>query len=117
FPTHKTLCGPRGACILTARPELAAPIDRAVFPGEQGGPHEHAIVAKAVAFELAAREEFRALQRRTVANARALASALQAAGLTLAYGGTETHLLLIDLNALTPASGVPLKGEMAARLL
>ncbi|HEY8477205.1 MAG TPA: serine hydroxymethyltransferase, partial [Chloroflexota bacterium] len=117
FTTHKTLCGPRGAVILTTDPDLFDRVNRAVFPGEQGGPHLNNIAAMAVAFAIAATEPFRQLQARTVANARALADALAARGLTLAYGGTSTHLLLVDLNALSTPTGVPLKGDVASRVL
>jgi glycine hydroxymethyltransferase len=80
FTTHKTLCGPRAAVILTMDQDLSAEIDRAVFPGEQGGPHVNNIAAMAVTFKLAATEEFKELQRATVANAQALAEALKARG-------------------------------------
>ena len=72
FTTHKSLCGPRGACILTTDRELARKIDRAVFPGEQGGPHVNVFVAMALAFKLAKSEEFRKLQEQTVKNAAAM---------------------------------------------
>ncbi len=125
FTTHKTMIGPRGAVILTADAGLADRVDRAVFPGEQGGPHMNNIAAMAVAFRLAATPEFAALQAKTVAAAQALAGALQKRGLTLAYGGTSTHLLLVDLKGVKlerdPAAGspwqYPLKGDTAARLL
>ena len=96
FTTHKTLRGPRGAAILTSA-ELAKAVDSAVFPGLQGGPLEHAIAAKAVAFAEAARPEFRAYAAQVVANAAALADALVAAGFRLVSGGTENHMLLVDL--------------------
>ena len=117
FTTHKTMIGPRGAAILTTDEALARKIDRAVFPGEQGGPHVNNIAAMAVAFKIAQSEAFRELQCRIVANAQALAAGLQRRGQRLAYGGTNTHLLLVDLNAVKMASGVPLKGDVAARLL
>ena len=98
--THKTLCGPRGAAILSTDEEIAHRIDRAVFPGLQGGPHVNKIAAIAVAMELAGQDAFRDLQRRVVENARQLADALDRQGLTLAYGGTDTHLLLVDLRPL-----------------
>ena len=96
FTTHKTLRGPRGGCIL-ARKEHAAAIDRAVFPGFQGGPLEHAIAAKAVAFHEAARPEFSAYAHSIVANASALAKGLVAEGFRLVSGGTDNHLMLLDL--------------------
>jgi glycine hydroxymethyltransferase len=96
FTTHKTLRGPRGGCILT-RKEHAAAIDRAVFPGFQGGPLEHAIAAKAVAFHEAARPEFTAYAQSIVANASALAQGLVGEGFRLVSGGTDNHLMLVDL--------------------
>lgn len=94
--THKTLRGPRGGLIL-CRKQYAKDIDRAVFPGLQGGPLEHVIAAKAVAFKLAASEEFKAYQRRVAENAQALARSLVAHGLRLVSGGTDNHLMLVDL--------------------
>jgi glycine hydroxymethyltransferase len=93
---HKTLCGPRSGMILCTE-ELAADINRAVFPGTQGGPLMHAIAAKAVALKIAQSEQFRARQRQTVANARALAEGLIAGGVEVLTGGTDTHLVLVDL--------------------
>jgi glycine hydroxymethyltransferase len=117
FTTHKTICGPRGACILTTDEALAQAIDMAVFPGEQGGPHVNKFAAMAVAFGLAQTEQFRRLQHQIVANARALADALQKRGLRLAYGGTDTHLLVADLKSIPTRTGYPVWGEPAARLL
>ncbi|GEO91180.1 serine hydroxymethyltransferase [Kocuria flava] len=99
--THKTLGGPRGGVILTTQ-ELAKKINSAVFPGQQGGPLEHVIAAKAVAFKHAAGEEFRDRQRRTLEGARLLAERLLApdvlaAGIDLVSGGTDVHLVLVDL--------------------
>jgi glycine hydroxymethyltransferase len=93
---HKTLCGPRSGMIL-CRKELAADINRSVFPGQQGGPLMHIVAAKAVALKIAASEEFRARQRQTIANARALAEGLAAAGIDVLTGGTDVHLVLVDL--------------------
>ena len=117
FTTHKTMIGPRAAVILTTSRDLARRIDRAVFPGEQGGPHINAIAAMAVAFRIAQTPQFRRLQEAIVANAQALAAGLTARGLKLAYGGTSTHLLLVDLRAVATASGVPLNGDLASRIL
>jgi glycine hydroxymethyltransferase len=94
--THKTLRGPRGGMIL-CRAELAKAIDKAVFPAIQGGPLMHVIAAKAVAFREAATEQFRRDQERTVENARALAAALADRGATIISGGTDTHLMLVDV--------------------
>jgi len=117
FTTHKTLCGPRGAVILTTDPAKAQRIDSAVFPGEQGGPHVNKIAAMAVAFSLAKTDAFRTLQQRIVENARALAKALEKRGARICYGGTETHLLVIDLRGMGKKTGYPLYGEIAARIL
>lgn len=94
--THKTLRGPRGGCILSTAAHAAA-IDKAVFPGLQGGPLEHVIAAKAVAFREAAQPSFRDYATRVVANARALAQGLASEGFRLVSGGTDNHLLLVDL--------------------
>jgi glycine hydroxymethyltransferase len=94
--THKTLCGPRAGLILS-KAEHAAAIDKAVFPGQQGGPLEHIIAAKAVCLRIAASELFRERQRQTIANAKALGEALQAGGLDVLTGGTDVHLVLVDL--------------------
>ena len=117
FTTHKTLCGPRGAIILSTDPEIAKRIDTAVFPGQQGGPHVNKFAAIAVALKLAQRPEFAALQRRIVENAAHLADALERNGLALAYGGTDTHLLLVDLRRLESDTGFVMMGEVASRIL
>jgi glycine hydroxymethyltransferase len=95
--THKTLAGPRGGTVF-CRAEDAARLDKSVFPGLQGGPLEHVIAGKAVCFALAATEEFRERQRRTVANAGAMAEELMDGGLKLVSGGTDNHLMLVDFN-------------------
>ncbi len=115
--THKTLCGPRGAVILTTDEEKARRIDNAVFPGEQGGPHVNKFAAIAVAFKIAQTKKFKKLQEKIIENAKVLASALERRGLKIAYGGTNTHLLVIDLKAIKTSIGFPLKGEIAARIL
>ena len=95
--THKTLRGPRGAMILTNDRKLAKKIDSAVFPGLQGGPLMHAIAAKAVAFGEALRPEFKTYAKAVLENARAFADALQANGFKIVSGGTDSHLMLVDL--------------------
>ncbi len=115
--THKTLFGPRGAIIMTTKKDYAEIIDQAVFPGEQGGPHVNKFAAMAVAFKIAQGEEFKKTQEAIVENARYLANVLEKDGLKLAYGGTDTHLLLIDLNTIKTESGFSLKGEIAVRIL
>lgn len=95
--THKTLRGPRGGVILTNDEELAKKFNKAIFPGTQGGPLEHVIAAKAVCFGEALKPEFKAYQQNVVTNARVLADALQKQGFDLVSGGTDNHLMLIDL--------------------
>ena len=95
--THKTLRGPRGGVILTNDEELAKKFNKAIFPGTQGGPLEHVIAAKAVCFGEALRPEFKAYQQHVVTNARVLADALRKQGFDLVGGGTDNHLMLIDL--------------------
>jgi glycine hydroxymethyltransferase len=101
FTTHKTLRGPRAGAILT-RAELAEKIDKAVFPGLQGGPLDHVIAAKAVAFHEAAQPSFADYARDIVGNASALAEGLAGAGLRLVSGGTDNHLMLVDLRSFDP---------------
>jgi glycine hydroxymethyltransferase len=108
--THKSLRGPRGAMIM-CKQEFAAAIDKAVFPGVQGGPHNHTTAAMAVAFKEAATEEFRAYAAQVVANSGALAETLSRRGFDLITGGSDTHLLLVDL------TGKDITGKVAARAL
>jgi glycine hydroxymethyltransferase len=108
--THKTLRGPRGGLILCTK-DLAKQIDKAVFPGIQGGPLMHTIAAKAVALRLAATAEFRAYARQVVENAQVLSDGLQAAGLRMVSGGTDNHMMLIDV------SSVGLTGQEAEKAL
>jgi len=96
--THKTLRGPRGGAIL-ARADFGAKIDKSVFPGLQGGPLDHVIAAKAVAFAEAATPEFREYARQIVVNAASLAGGLAGEGLRLVSGGTDNHLMLVDLRS------------------
>ncbi|MEK0444369.1 MAG: serine hydroxymethyltransferase [Actinobacteria bacterium] len=96
FTTHKTLRGPRGGCILSTKQHAQA-IDKAVFPGQQGGPLEHAVAAKAVAFFEALQPEFREYAHQIVKNAAALAEALAIRGFRLVSGGTDTHMMVVDL--------------------
>ena len=98
FTTHKTLRGPRGGCIVCKEP-VARAIDRAVFPGSQGGPLEHVVAAKAVAFAEAATPAFGDYAAAIVSNARALAVALSGEGFRLVSGGTDNHLMLVDLRS------------------
>lgn len=108
--THKTLRGPRGAIIMSKQ-QYGQAIDKAVFPGSQGGPLEHVIAAKAVAFKEALTPEFKQYQKQVVLNAKAMAKSLVANGITVVGGGTENHLMLVDLR------NVNLKGKEAEHLL
>ena len=96
--THKTLRGPRGGLILCKK-ELAKTIDKAIFPGLQGGPLMHVIAAKAVCFHEALKPEFKAYQQQVVKNAATLAQALVANGMRIVSGGTDNHLMLVDLTS------------------
>ena len=117
FTTHKTLNGPRGAVLVTHRKDLSRKIDRAVFPGEQGGPHINAMAGLSVALRIAGTEQFKQLQRQTLVNAERLAAKLEARGLRLPHGGTDTHLLLVDCKPVVGPDGTKLSGDMAARIL
>ncbi|MCX6028726.1 MAG: glycine cleavage system aminomethyltransferase GcvT [Chloroflexi bacterium] len=125
FTTHKTLYGPRGACILTTDRALGQKVDSAVFPGEQGGPHMNTIAGMAVAFKLARTPEFARLQRQVVENAKHLAAELERHGLRVPYGGTDTHMILVDCKSVRAERGVspdgkrgtPLMGDTAVRIL
>jgi len=96
--THKTLRGPRGGMSM-CQEELAEDIDKAVFPGLQGGPHEHQIAAKAVCFKEALRSDFKRYSQQVIANAQAMGQELQQEGFDLVTGGTDNHLLLVDLRS------------------
>ena len=117
FTTHKTLCGARGAVILAQDPQLSRKIDRAVFPGEQGGPHIHAIAGLALTFKLAKTEKFKKLQDQIVKNCHVLTERLKERGLRIPFGGSDTHLGNIDCKSIKGPDGTPLSGDMAARIL
>jgi len=117
FTTHKTLCGPRGACILTHDASLARKLDRAVFPGEQGGPHVHVFAALATTFKFARTEPFRQLQHQIAKNCVKLTGRLQERGLRIPYGGTNTHLANLDCKTIVGSDGTTLSGDIAARIL
>lgn len=108
--THKTLCGPRGAFILCTQ-ELAERIDKAVMPGVQGGPFMHAIAAKAIAFNIAQKKEFKVYQKLVIANAQRLAQEFIQCGYRIVSRGTDTHLFIIDLSSKN------LSGRQAEELL
>ncbi|MFQ4145215.1 serine hydroxymethyltransferase [Chlorogloeopsis sp. ULAP02] len=109
--THKTLRGPRGGLIMTRDPELGKKLDKAVFPGTQGGPLEHVIAAKAVSFGEALKPEFKTYSAQVIENARALAAQLQKRGFKLVSDGTDNHLMLVDLRS------IGLTGKKAERFL
>jgi glycine hydroxymethyltransferase len=115
--THKTLRGPRGGMIL-CRADLAKEIDKAVFPGMQGGPLMHVIASKAVAFGEALRPDFTTYQQRVLENAQALAGTLQAEGLRIVSGGTDNHLMLVDLGVLgNDSHGNEITGKLVEKAL
>jgi glycine hydroxymethyltransferase len=99
--THKTLRGPRGGLIMTQDADLGKKFDKAVFPGSQGGPLEHVIAAKAVAFGEALQDEFKTYSAQVITNAQAMAAQLQSRGLKLVSNGTDNHLLLVDLRSIS----------------
>lgn len=117
FTTHKSLCGPRGACILTTNPTLSHKIDRAVFPGEQGGPHVNTFMAMATAFKLAKTDQFRQLQSQVLTNCRGFTDRFKEHGFRIPYGGTDTHLMNLDCGSITGVDQVTLSGDQAARIL
>lgn len=117
FTTHKTLMGPRGAVIITTDPEIAKKIDRAVFPGLQGGPHFNKIAAMATMFKIAQTPQFKALQQQIARNAVALSEGFKANGLRVVHGGTNTHMVLLDCKSIAQRDGVPLMGNVASRIL
>jgi len=117
FTTHKTLNGPRGACIVTTDAALSRKIDRAVFPGEQGGPHVNVFAALAASFKLCATPAYKELQAQTVRNAVRFAAQLQGHGFVIPFGGTESHLFNLDCKSVVGPDGTPLMGDLAARIL
>jgi glycine hydroxymethyltransferase len=117
FTTHKSLCGPRGAVIMTPKRLLAGRIDRAVFPGEQGGPHVNVFAAMAVAFKLAQTEKFKQLQSQVIKNCAVFTDRLKERGFRIAFDGTNTHLMNVDTKSITGENGAFLSGDLAARIL
>lgn len=115
--THKSLDGPRGALLMTTDAAIARKLDRAVFPGEQGGPHVNIFAALALTFKLAKTEEFKQLQAQTLKNAAAMADQFIQRGLRVPFGGTDTHLVNVDVTTIKSPEGVSLSGDMAARIL
>jgi glycine hydroxymethyltransferase len=117
FTTHKTLCGPRGACIITTDEAISKKIDKAVFPGEQGGPHVHVFAALATTFKIDRSNEFKQLQAQIVKNCFTLTEQMIKRGIKIAYGGTNTHLTNIDCKTVVGKDVTFLSGDMAARIL
>ena len=117
FTTHKSLCGPRGACILTFDEKLSRDIDRAVFPGEQGGPHVNSYAGMAVAFKVAQTEQFHQLQHQVVKNCAVFTDTLRQRGFRIAYGGTNTHMMNLACTSVVGSDGTGLSGDMASRIL
>lgn len=117
FTTHKTLLGPRGACILTHDAALARKINKAVFPGEQGGPHINTMAAMALTFKLAQTAAFKTFQSQVIKNAVAFADQLEKRGLRVPYGSTNTHMVLLDCKSVQSPDGDYLSGDMGARIL
>ena len=115
--THKSLDGPRGAILMTTDPAISKKLDRAVFPGEQGGPHVHIFAALALTFKLAKTEQFKALQLQTLKNAAAMADQFMKRGLRVPFGGTDTHLINVDCTSVKGTDGSALSGDQAARIL
>src|SRR5512142_2371956 len=115
--THKSLDGPRGAVLLTTDPSIAKKIDKAVFPGEQGGPHVQIFAALALTFKLAQTRAFEKLQKQTIKNAQAMSEQLKARGLRIPFGGTNCHMLNIDCRTIKAPDGTSLSGDQAARIL
>jgi len=115
--THKSLDGPRGAVLLTTDATIAKKLDKAVFPGEQGGPHVNVFAALALTFKLAQTKQFKSLQDQTVKNAVAMVDQFEKRGLTIPFGGTDTHLINIDCNTIVGEDGTKLSGDYASRIL
>ena len=115
--THKSLDGPRGAILMTTDAAIAKKLDKAVFPGEQGGPHVHIFAALALTFKLAKTDQFKALQAQTLKNAAAMADQFIKRGLRVPFGGTDTHLVNLDCTSIQGTDGTSLSGDQAARIL
>lgn len=115
--THKSLDGPRGAVLMTTKADIAKKIDKAVFPGEQGGPHVNVFAALALAFKLAQTKQFKKLQEQTIKNAVAMADQFTKRGLRVPFGGTNCHMLNVDCSSVVGEDGTKLSGDQAARIL
>lgn len=115
--THKSLGGPRGAVLLMTDATIAKKIDSAVFPGEQGGPHVNVFAALALTFKLAQTKQFKQLQAQTIRNAQAMADQFAKRGLRVPFGGTDSHLVNVDVTTVKSPEGIALSGDQAARIL
>ncbi len=115
--THKSLDGPRGAVLLTTDAAIAKKIDKAVFPGEQGGPHVNVFAGLALTFKLAQTAQFKKLQAQTIKNAVAMAKQFQKRGLRIPFGGTNSHMLNVDCTMVIGEDSTKLSGDQAARIL
>jgi glycine hydroxymethyltransferase len=115
--THKSIDGPRGAVLMTTDAAIAKKIDKAVFPGEQGGPHVNVFAALALTFKLTQTRQFRKLQEQTVKNAKAMADQFTKRGLRVPFGGTDTHLVNVDCTSVVGEDGTKLSGDQASRIL
>ena len=115
--THKSLDGPRGAVLMTTNADIAKKIDKAVFPGEQGGPHVNVFAALSLTFKLAQTKQFKKLQAQTIKNAQAMADQFTKRGLRVPFGGTDCHMLNVDVTSVKGRDGSHLTGDQAARIL
>jgi glycine hydroxymethyltransferase len=115
--THKSLDGPRGAVLMTTKADIAKKIDKAVFPGEQGGPHVNVFAGLALTFKLAQTKQFKKLQDQTIKNAVAMADQFTKRGLRVPFGGTNCHMLNVDCSSIVGEDGTKLSGDQAARIL
>ena len=115
--THKSLDGPRGAVLMTTDAAIAKKLDKAVFPGEQGGPHVQVFAGLALAFKLAQTKQFKQLQAQTIKNAVAMADQFTKRGFRVPFGGTDCHMLNVDVTSVIGEDGTKLSGDQAARIL
>jgi glycine hydroxymethyltransferase len=115
--THKSIDGPRGAVLMTTDSAIAKKLDKAVFPGEQGGPHVNVFAALALTFKLTQTKQFKKLQEQTLKNAKAMADQFTKRGLRVPFGGTDTHLVNVDCTSIVGEDGTKLSGDQASRIL
>ncbi|HCK65294.1 MAG TPA: hypothetical protein DHW49_03435 [Anaerolineae bacterium] len=115
--THKSIDGPRGAVLMTTDSAIAKKIDKAVFPGEQGGPHVNVFAGLALTFKLTQTKQFKKLQEQTLKNAKAMADQFEKRGLRVPFGGTNTHLVNVDCTSIVGEDGTKLSGDQASRIL